>query len=126
MALQAKAYQDNFPGFPLCGDSQEFFTGNGSGNGISGYNGCGLNLNSQQFLQKQQQKNQSLCSEGRHINGVGDEIFASTISWLQVLPMQIDQQAREIDQYLCLQVIISRKIVLHNFCIEGPCFLILS
>lgn len=84
---------------------------NGIGNGI---NGCGSNVNGQQFSQKQmqQQKNQSLCSEVRHINGVGDKTFDPAMSHPQVLPAQIDHRAREIDQYICLQVRISSEIVL--------------
>lgn len=98
---------------------------NGIGNGI---NGCGSNVNGQQFSQKQmqQQKNQSLCSEVRHINGVGDKTFDPAMSHPQVLPAQIDHRAREIDQYICLQVRISSEIVLDQcffFFLAGCCVL---
>lgn len=104
MAVQARAFQDNLLGFPPCGNSQGLFTENG----INGGNGCGLNFNNQQLLQKQlqQQRNQNLSLDVGRNNGVVDRRFAPTVSQPPSLQVhaQIDQQGREIDQYIRLQV----------------------
>ncbi|PKI52447.1 hypothetical protein CRG98_027139 [Punica granatum] len=114
MAIQAQAYQDNLLGFPVCGNSQDFFMANGDGSGVNGCGGSDFNaqqllrkqLQQQFIMQQQQQRNhQSLYLDSTRVSGVGDKRFAPVMyqPQSQSIPALIDQHDREIDQYLRMQ-----------------------
>lgn len=104
MAIQAQLYSENL-GFPL-GGSQEWVD-----NCCGGFNGSGLSLQHQQQLYVQQLQSQQDQSQRNYQNFfLENSLMDSSLKncpnygFSQSLASQFDNQRRELDQFIALQV----------------------